>query len=231
MRLNMNSEFQMWNAPMTPLEAPSLIDQVYRRLLEAISDHSLPPGFRIRQGELADKLRVSRQPISHALHLLHRQGLVVEAGRKGFRVTSVDPDHIRRLYQVRGALDGLAARLAASRVGEDKPGASKLESATREGRGITEDTPLPELIRLDVAFHRALYELSGNPVIEDTIGPQWPHMRRAMAWVLSTPRYPLTVWEEHALITRRVLAADLDKADRAARSNALGAGRRMGGRA
>jgi len=216
----------MWNVKVIPLEASSsLIDQVYKRLLEAISDHSLPPGFRIRQGELADKLRVSRQPISHALHLLHRQGLVVEAGRKGFRVTPVDPDHIRRLYEVRGALDGLAARLAASRVGEDKPGARKLESATREGRRIREDTPLPELIRLDVAFHRELYELSGNPVIEGTIGPQWPHMRRAMACVLSTPGYPLTVWEEHALITRRVLAAEPDKAERVARSHALGAGR------
>jgi len=210
---------------MTPLEAPSLIDQVYRCLLEAISDHSLPPGFRIRQGELADKLRVSRQPISHALHLLHRQGLVVEAGRKGFRVTPVDPDHIRRLYEVRGALDGLAARHAASRVREDKPAACKLESATREGRDINEATPLPELIRLDVAFHQALYELSGNPVIEVIIGPQWPHMRRAMACVLSTPGYPLTVWEEHALITERVLAGDPDKAERAARSHALGAGR------
>jgi len=210
---------------MLPLQAPSLIDQVYNRLLEAISDHSLPPGSRIRQGELADRLQVSRQPISHALHLLHRQGLVVEAGRKGFRVTPVDADHIRRLYQVRGALDGLAARLAASRVREDKPAARKLESATREGRGIRSETPLPELIRLDVEFHRALYELSGNPVIEGTIGPQWPHMCRAMASVLSTPGYPLTVWQEHAMITKRVLAADADKAERAARSHALDAGR------
>jgi DNA-binding GntR family transcriptional regulator len=46
-----------------------------------------------------------------------------------------------------------------------------------------------------------------------------------MACVLSTPRYPLTVWEEHTLITRRVLAADPEKAERAARSHALGAGR------
>jgi DNA-binding GntR family transcriptional regulator len=211
---------------MTPLEeAPRLIDQVYQRLLDAISDHSLPPGFRIRQGELADRLRVSRQPISHALHLLHRQGLVVEAGRKGFRVTPVDPDHIRRLYEVRGALDGLAARLAASRVREDKLGARKLDSALRQGRGITADTPLLELIKLDVAFHQALYELSGNPVIGGTIGPQWPHMRRAMACVLSAPRYPLIVWEEHAAITKRVLGADPDKAERAARSHAMDAGR------
>jgi DNA-binding GntR family transcriptional regulator len=80
---------------------------------------------------------------------------------------------------VRGALDG-RARLGASRVREDKPSARKLESAAREGRGITEDTPLPELIRLDIGFHQALCELSGNPVIEVIIGPQRPHMLRAM---------------------------------------------------
>lgn len=56
--------------PLDPL--PNLIDQVYSRILEAISDRTLEPGRRIRQNELADKLGVSRQPVSHALHLLHR---------------------------------------------------------------------------------------------------------------------------------------------------------------
>ena len=63
---------------MIPLEPlPNLIDQVYARILEAIIDHSLPPGQRIRQNELAERLGVSRQPVSHALHLLSR--LVVQA--------------------------------------------------------------------------------------------------------------------------------------------------------
>ena len=56
---------------MIPLDpTPNLIDQVYSRILEGIADHTLPPGHRIRQNELADKLGVSRQPVSHALHLL-----------------------------------------------------------------------------------------------------------------------------------------------------------------
>ena len=56
--------------PLDPL--PNLIDQAYTRILEAIIDRTLPPGHRIRQNELAEKLGVSRQPVSHALHLLHR---------------------------------------------------------------------------------------------------------------------------------------------------------------
>ena len=101
---------------MIPLDPfPNLIDQVYARILEAITDRTLPPGHRIRQNELAEKLGVSRQPVSHALHLLHRQGLVAESGRKGFEVTQLDPLQIRQLYEVRGAIISSIAGLPASR--------------------------------------------------------------------------------------------------------------------
>src|SRR5258707_11034627 len=110
---------------------PNLIDQVYARILEAIIDRTLPPGHRIRQSELAEKLGVSRQPVSHALHLLHRQGLVAESGRKGFAVTPLDPRRIRQLYEVRGAIDALSAGLAAQRVKADPAGCERLEAALR----------------------------------------------------------------------------------------------------
>src|SRR6202789_3174371 len=138
---------------MIPLDPfPNLIDQVYARILEAITDRTLPPGSRIRQNELAEKLGVSRQPVSHALHLLHRQGLVAESGRRGFEVTRLDPKRIRQLYEVRGAIDALAARLAAQRVGADASGRAQLETALHAGRAIDKQTPLAELIALDVDF-------------------------------------------------------------------------------
>src|SRR6202000_2288044 len=108
---------------MIPLDpSPNLIDQVYERILAGITDRTLLPGQRIRQNELAERLGVSRQPVSHALHLLHRQGLVAESGRRGFEVTQPYPAHIRQLYEVRGAIDALAARLAAGRVKTDAAG-------------------------------------------------------------------------------------------------------------
>src|SRR5438477_11896503 len=146
--------------PLDPL--PNLIDQVYGRILEAIIDRTLLPGQRMRQNELAEKLGVSRQPVSHALHLLHRQGLVAESGRRGFEVTQLDPARIRQLYEVRGAIDGLAARLAAERATTDAAGRAALETALHAGRGIDRKTPLAQLIALDVAFHSAIYRLSGN---------------------------------------------------------------------
>src|SRR6201982_337937 len=126
--------------PLDPL--PNLIDQVYARILEAIIDRTLPPGQRITQNELAEKLGVSRQPVSHALHLLHRQGLVAESGRRGVEVTELDPARIRQLYEVRGAIDALAANLAAEQVKADAAGRAALEAALEAGRAVGEDTPL-----------------------------------------------------------------------------------------
>jgi DNA-binding GntR family transcriptional regulator len=209
--------------PLDPL--PNLIDQVYARILEAIIDRTLPPGQRITQNELAEKLGVSRQPVSHALHLLHRQGLVAESGRRGFEVTALDPGRIRQLYEVRSAIDALAARLAASWTKTDLSGRAALEAALQAGRAIGKDTSLARLIALDVDFHSAIYRLSGNPAIEEMIAPQWPHMRRSMATVLAELDYRDSAWREHEAIAGQILAGNGKAAEAAALAHAQTAGR------
>jgi DNA-binding GntR family transcriptional regulator len=213
-------------AAVLPVDvAPNLIQQVHDRILASIIDQTLPPGHRIRQQDLAEMLGVSRQPVSHALHLLHRQGLVVESGRKGFQVTPLDPVRIRQLYEVRSVLDGLAARLAAERAGSDVAGRTGLRDALAAGSGISAATPLAELIARDADFHRALYRLSGNPAIEEMAASQWLHIRRAMAAVLTDGDYPARAWREHHAIAAYVLAGDLKNAETAAQDHALHAGR------
>jgi DNA-binding GntR family transcriptional regulator len=209
--------------PLDPL--PNLTDQVYARILEAITDRSLPPGQRIRQNELAEKLGVSRQPVSHALHLLHRQGLVSESGRRGFEVTQLDPERIRQLYEVRGALDGLAARLAAERVRIDATARTQLEAALKAGRTADKKTPLARLIRFDMDFHSAIYRLAGNPAIGEMMAPQWPHMRRSMAAVLVELDYRESAWAEHESIAAHIFSGSAKAAESAAQAHALSAGR------
>ncbi|WP_076865229.1 GntR family transcriptional regulator [Bradyrhizobium mercantei] len=209
--------------PLDPL--PNLIDQVYGRLLEAIIDRSLLPGQRITQNELAEKLGVSRQPISHALHLLHRQGLVAESGKRGFEVTQLDPQRIRELYEVRGAIDALAARLAARRAREDAAARAQLETALEAGRAIDDSTPLARLIALDVDFHSAIYRLAGNSAIEEMIAPQWPHMRRSMATVLAELDYRDSAWTEHESIAAHIFSGNAKAAEAAALAHAQTAGR------
>ena len=156
---------------------------------------------------------------------MHRQGLVAESGRKGFEVTRLDPQRIRQLYEVRGAIDALAARLAAQRAKADSAGRMQLEAALHAGRAIDRHTPLAELIALDVDFHRAIYFLADNPAIEEMIGPQWPHMRRSMATVLAELDYRANAWAEHESIATKIFAGDANAAESAALAHAIAAGR------
>ena len=160
------------------------------------------------------------------MHLLHRQGLLAESGRRGFEVTQLDPVSIRQLYEVRGAIDALAARLAAGRVKIDAAGRAQLEAALRVGRAIDRKTPLARLIALDVDFHTAIYRLAGNPAIEEMIAPQWLHMRRSMATVLSELDYRESAWTEHGAIAAQILTGNVKGAESAAQAHALTAGRR-----
>ncbi len=93
------------------------------------------------------------------------------------------------------------------------------------GRALDDTTTLPQLIALDVDFHRAIYRLSGNPAIEEIVAPQWPHMRRSMATVLGELDYRASAWTEHDTIAAHILAGHADAAETAARAHALTAGR------
>jgi DNA-binding GntR family transcriptional regulator len=207
----------------------SLTDRAYQQVLAAIADGTLLPGQRIRQAELADMLGVSRQPVSHALHLLKRQGLVEEFGRKGLRVVPLDPTRVMQLYQVREAVDGLAARLAALRSAAgsaDRGELDGLKDQLEAGSVFDAATPIPVLVRADTDFHCGLYRLSGNPAIEEMTGPLWPHLMRSMAMVLREPDYAAQVWRrEHAAILRHILSGDPTRAEAAARDHAATASR------
>ena len=110
-------------------------------------------------------------------------------------------------------------------AGQTRQVLARLEATLAAGRRIDRKTALTELIALDVEFHRAIYQLAGNPVIEETITPQWPHMRRSMATVLSELDYRGSAWAEHADIAKHILAGDANAAERAALSHAQTAGR------
>ena len=77
-------------------------------MVDAIAAGLLAPGERLTQEVIAERLSVSRQPVSHALQVLKRQGLVIEHGRRGLLVAPIEPGRMRDLYQLRAAVDGLA---------------------------------------------------------------------------------------------------------------------------
>jgi DNA-binding GntR family transcriptional regulator len=187
--------------------APDLTEQVYERLLSAICEGELTPGSRLTQEECAASFNVSRQPVLQALRMLKQEGLVVDAGRRGVMVTPLDAQVIAQIYEVRTALDALAARLAAQR------GAKLDAELIAHGRKAARGERTGPMIDADEAFHRAIYEASGNPFILQSAARQWPHIRRAMGSVLGRPDNRDPVWDEHEAILRAINAGKAEEAE------------------
>ena len=203
---------------------PDLTEQVRRRLLDAICAGDLPPGARVTQEELAASLAVSRQPVLQALRLLKQDGFLMDAGRRGLMVAPLDAHTIAQVYEVRGVLDGLAARQAAlARVRIDR-------SVLAGGRQAAVSGRLGPMIDADMRFHRLLYAASGNPFIEQTASLHWQHIRRAMGAVLQTEGLRASVWDEHEAILDAIDAGEPDRAERLARQHGEAAGRNLANR-
>ena len=182
------------------------VDEVYKSLLDAISAGTLAPGERITQEDLAEKLNVSRSPVLQALRLLKKDGLLEEAPGRGLVVTQLDPTRFGHLYQVRGSLDALAARLASTRK------ARIPLSLIEAGRKAAAGDDVNALIDADTAFHKAIYEASGNPFIIESAMLHWIHLRRVMGAVHQYQLGRGGIWDEHAAIVQAIHDGDADLA-------------------
>lgn len=204
---------------------PDLAAEAEDALRAAILSGELGPGAPMAQADLAERLGVSRQPVMQALQALRREGLVVERGKRGLEVAPLAPDRLRGVYDVRAALEGLAARRAAEAGDPD----ARLEPVLARGRAAIENGAAAALVAVDVEFHTMIYALAGNAVLAETAAPLWPHMRRAMAATLRHRKDVVSglasVWNEHDAIAAAILNRDPAHAEALAADHCRTSGR------
>ena len=196
---------------MEAIQPPrTLVEQAYAIILDAICDRTLRPGERLTQEEVAARLNVSRQPVMHALATLKAQGFVQESGKRGLVVAPIDRALFEAIYQFRSAVEPLAVRLATPRLVPGSIARGNLLLA-RGKKAI--DAPDPRaIVRADMDFHLLIYELSGNPLILDTMRLNWHHLRRSMDEVLRAPGMSSSVWDEHEAIFAAMVRGDAPEA-------------------
>jgi DNA-binding GntR family transcriptional regulator len=193
--------------PIASLAAsPTIVEQVYRAILDAICDGRLEPGERLTQESVARKLAVSRQPVGQALMLLKQQKFVCEAGKRGLMVAPLDREFMRWIYELRLGIEPLAAALAArNATGDQREQGTALLAA---GQQAVRDNAIGPLINADMAFHMWIYATSGNRLFVDTMEELWHHLRRAMREVLQQRDYRKAIWTEHEQILRAITGGD-----------------------
>jgi DNA-binding GntR family transcriptional regulator len=140
------------------LTAPRTIaGQVAERLKQEILAGQREPGSRLRQVEIARALGVSTTPVREALATLQREGLVRLHAQRGAVVFLPSVENLREHYEIRAALEALAAAKTAERFEPAWAGPlTELLDEMREG------PPAARYIALNQRFHTTLYEHSGR---------------------------------------------------------------------
>jgi DNA-binding GntR family transcriptional regulator len=93
-----------------------LSENAYMALKRGILDGALSPGSPLSEFSLAQQFQTSRSPVREALGRLEQEGYVSRKANGRIIVTALDTAELEQLYEVRGVLEGLAARLATPRL-------------------------------------------------------------------------------------------------------------------
>jgi DNA-binding GntR family transcriptional regulator len=196
---------------------PNLVEQVRDAILEEIASGSFAPGDRIIQEQIAKALGVSRQPVQQALVLLRNQGVLKDAPGRGLLVTPLDPDHVQHMYDIRAAIEGLAARRAAE-LGAERAARSG-PALIDAGRKAVAAGSVARMIAADMKFHEFVHGLSGNPLVAPALENHLTYTQRVMGEVLLRDEKPHDIWDQHAAILDAVVRSDGDAAEALVRSH------------
>jgi DNA-binding GntR family transcriptional regulator len=137
-----------------------LRDIVFETLREAIIAGQLRPGERLMEVQIAEELGVSRTPVREAIRKLELEEFVVMVPRKGAYVAGISIKDITDVFEIRRALEGLSAELAAERMTEEE--LDELESIMVSTAETTERLDVVSAVDMDTGFHQVLYEASRN---------------------------------------------------------------------
>jgi len=139
----------------------SLRDLAYDDMREAILTGVLPPGHRVKERDVAEQMGISTTPVKEALRRLEQEGLVVSQPRRGAVVSRLVQIPVEEIEEIRGAMEGIAARLAAERLTDAE--LDKLDGLVAHMSELTESMEAPQQRVEEVnVFHALILEGSRN---------------------------------------------------------------------
>lgn len=190
----------------------------YRRLLDEIRAGTLPPGSRLRETELADRLGISRTPVREAIRQLEADGLVIHLPRQGATIRTLDHAEVIELYEMRAVLEGTAARLTA-RVAS----AVELAELTDLNAELATAGAGPAAQDLNRQFHRTLLESARNRFLVKAMSALQKTLLILGPSTLADPGRAVAAVAEHAAVLEALAARDGAAAEAAMRAHVEGA--------
>lgn len=186
-----------------------LRDIVCDELRAQIVNGDYAPGAHLVEDRLAKELGVSRNPVREALRVLQAEGFIDMIPRRGAVVATLSDVEVRDIFDVRMALERLAAQLAARRA--DKSDVDELRRVLGEAQAALASDDAATLTDLNAEFHEQILIVSGNGYLRDVM----LQLRGRMKWIFSrtasSPRGQHSL-DEHVQLADAIERGDEDAA-------------------
>ena len=211
-------------ASLQPVERRRISDSVYEAILSAIVEHRFEPGERLSIPGIAESLDVSQMPVRQAIDRLSEEGLLDVRPRSGTFVAQADERDVAETFDIRRALDLLAAETAVQHVCDQdieelEEHVRRMDSFAARGTAGMRDHD-----RLNWEFHLLIVRLSDNEKLYAMYKQLNAHLKIASIHVSNrdwAKRVPLAQREHRAMVKAlrarsskelgRVLAAHIER--------------------
>jgi len=195
------------------IEGYELLSQkVYRVLKTEIIKGSLKPGTKLSEGKIAEQMEVSRTPIREALRELAAEGFVKISPNQGVVVSNASIEDVQEVLQIRGVLEGLAARLAAKIINKEE--IKELDKYLKQMEYYTNKDDVLAFSEMDAEFHELILGICENNrliQIRKNLSDQAHRYRIRSLTIPGRLKYSL---KEHREIVETLKRKDAEQADR-----------------
>lgn len=194
--------------------AVTLSERVFEQIRGAIERGDIAAGSKISEPELARRFGVSRGPLREAIGRLEACGLVERRANVGARVVTLSSEGLLEIFQVREALESMAARLAAEHM-TDEEIAGLRELLDQHGRQIDEDSGQAYFQKVgDLDFHYRIVQGSRNSQLIKLLCNDLYHLMRLYRYQfgMQSRRAP-RAFVEHRMIVDAIEQRDGEMAE------------------
>ncbi|MBF4160715.1 GntR family transcriptional regulator [Nocardioides acrostichi] len=200
-------------------DQPSKKDLIAEQLRRDIAAGLIQPGEKLSEARLAQRFGVSRMPVREAFKELERAGFVSVEQRRGTFVKQMAKHDILDLFEVREAVEGMAARLCASRAGNEV--LARIDEVMDEMRSVVESGDVDAYSDVDARLHELIAEGTGNDRLLEHYRLLVQHLNRGLLSSIVSHREGRVVrsYDEHLQLVAALRSRDGDAAEQAMRAH------------
>jgi DNA-binding GntR family transcriptional regulator len=213
-----NNEAGMPSGQVT-IERRTLMQQAYAAIRQMIITGELAVGSKVTVRPLSERLSLSPTPIKAALVGLERDGFLTAIPHRGYYVPEVNVQDMREIYELREALDGIAARNVAAQPGAAAFVRDTLAPLYAKQEATQQLRDAVGYSDADLEFHYAIWHASGNSRLLQVTGNLVGQVRFGSGSSSRLPGRILSALHEHASIMKAMAAGDSAGAERESRAH------------